>query len=301
MTGLPDARPPLLTAAGLSERLPSRPVLTSPAEWDGVVLERYRHPPSIIDVAGLGQALVVDHLAGPVLVEDGLGGPHHERRWTGPGQVSVTPAGQPVHRALRGRPDVVLVCLAPALLRAAAEGFEGLDPENALVSCFATPDRTADHLVRLLLSEAESPGPATVLMADALGRALAVHLLRHHSAAAPRPAGPAPTIATPRLRRVIERMRSSLDEELTLTRLAALGGLSPSQFARAFRRATGQSPHRYLVGLRLEEARRLLDTSDLPVTEVGLRCGFGQPSHFSTAFRQATGHSPRAWRQLRRT
>ena len=95
-------------------------------------------------------------------------------------------------------------------------------------------------------------------------------------------------------------MRSCLDQELPLSRLAAAGGLSLSQFVRAFRDATGTPPHRYLLGLRIDKARELLEQTDLPVIEVALNCGFGQPSHFATSFREATGFSPRAWRQARR-
>ena len=96
-------------------------------------------------------------------------------------------------------------------------------------------------------------------------------------------------------------MRSSLDEDLPLSRLAETSGLSPSQFVRAFRGATGQPPHRYLVGLRVERARALLEQTDMPVTSIGVRCGFEQPSHFATSFRAMTGFSPRAWRQARRS
>ncbi len=77
--------------------------------------------------------------------------------------------------------------------------------------------------------------------------------------------------------------------------------MSPSQFVRAFRVTTGQPPHRYLVGLRVEQARALLEQTDLPVTVTDLRCGFEQPSHFATSFRARTGFSLRAWRQERRS
>ena len=307
-TGLPEVADPgagsgLLTPSRLAERLPSRPVLTSPdTGWRRVALQRYRHPPSTIDVPGLRDALLVDHLAGPVLVEEHHGDGRHERRWTGPGQVTLTPAGQPVRRILLGRPDVVLLHLAPELLQEVAEEmYGGYANQVRLVNGLAVPDDTADRLVRLLLAEATSPGPGTALMTDTLGRALAVHLLRVHSNLTPRSPSPAASLPAPRIRRVIEYMRSCLDEDLTLSRLAEIGGLSPSRFARAFRDATSQPPHRYLLGLRIEQARELLERTELPVIDVGLRCGFAQPSHFATTFRAATGLSPRAWRQARRS
>ena len=152
-----------------------------------------------------------------------------------------------------------------------------------------------------MLVEAEQPGTGTELMMQSLTRALGLHLLRFHSNLAPQPPGSAPSLPAPRLHRVIEQMRSNLDEDLPLDRLAETSGLSPSQFVRAFRGATGQPPHRYLVGLRVEHARALLEQTDLPVTVIGLRCGFEQASHFATSFHARTGLSPRAWRQERRS
>ena len=103
-----------------------------------------------------------------------------------------------------------------------------------------------------------------------------------------------------RVQRVIDHMRAHVDEALSLAQLAQVGGLSPSRFVSAFREATGQPPYRFLVRLRIEKARELLEHTDLSVIEVGLRCGFEQPSHFATMFRKATGLAPRAWRLERR-
>ena len=292
----------LLRPEDVADQLPSRPVLTSPAAGQqGMVLQRYRHPPSTIDVPGLRDALLVAHLAGPVLVEEARQG-RIERRWTGPGQVTLTPAGQPIRRILKGRPDVALLYLAPEFIHGLSQEIYGADADRVeLVPRLGSPDETAERLVRLLLVEAERPGIGTTLMVQSLTRALGVHLLRFHSNLVPVPPNPPQSLSAPRLQRVIEQMRSSLDEDLPLSRLAETSGLSPSQFVRAFRGATGQPPHRYLVGLRIERARALLEQTDMPVTSIGLRCGFEQPSHFATSFRATTGFSPRAWRQARRS
>ncbi len=298
-----DAGRSLLTPEDLADRLPSRPLLTTAnTGTPGLTLQRFRHPPSTIDVPAMRDDLLVDHLVGPVLVEEESGTGRRESRWTGPGQVTLTPAGQPVRRILKGRPDVVLLHLAPELLRDVAREIYGPDAgEVALVHCLAVPDQAADRLVRLLLAEAETPAPTSSLMTETLARALAIHLLRFHSSLAAGQPKPAPSHPAPRIRRAIEQMRSCIEEDLSLSQLATTGGLSSSQFVRAFRDATGVPPHRYLRGLRIEKAQGLLERTDLPVIEVALSCGFGQPSHFATSFREATGLSPRAWRQARRS
>ena len=211
-------------------------------------------------------------------------------------------AGQPIRRILKGRPDVALLYLAPEFIRGVAQEVYGAEADRVeLVSRLGSPDETAGRLVQLLLAEAERPGAGMALMMQSLTRALGVHLLRLHSNLVPLPPDPPPSLPAPRLHRVIEQMRSSLDKDLPLSRLAETSGLSPSQFVRAFRVATGQPRHRYLVGLRVKQARTLLEQTDLPVTVIGLRCGFEQPSHFATSFRAKTGFSPGAWRRARRS
>ena len=292
-----------ITPGELTGLLPSRPVLaTSEQDWDGVVLQHYRHPPSTIDLAGLRDHMMIVHLKGPVLVEEGREGRGPERRWTDRGQVSVTPAGRPVVRVLKGRPDVLLIQLAQRLVSDAAAELFDRDPATlTLVPCLALPDDTADRLGRLLEAEASLSAPGTRLMAEMLGRALAVHLLRRHSNAAPPPPRPAASLPAGRLARVVEQMHEQVSEPLSLVQLASSSGLSPSHFSRAFREATGEPPHRFLVRVRLEKARDLLEHTGLPVTAIALRCGFEQPAHFSTAFSKAVGMSPRAWRLARRS
>ena len=292
-----------LTPDRLAARLPSRPLLTmADSGHRGLTLQRFRHPPSTIEVPGLRDDLLVDHLAGPVLVEEHLAAGDSERRWTGPGQVSVTPAGQPVHRVLKGRPDVVLLHLAPELLHDVAREIYGRDTGPVeLVRCLAMPDPKADQLIRLLLAEAETPGPSSSLMIENLGRALTIHLLRFHSSLSGSRPVPVAHSPVPRMQRVIAQMRSCLDQDLKLAELAASAGLSPSQFVRSFREATGLPPHRYLRSLRIDKARELLEHTDLPIVDITLTCGFGQPGYFATTFRNVTGLSPRAWRQARRS
>ncbi|WP_439108005.1 GlxA family transcriptional regulator [Congregibacter sp.] len=83
----------------------------------------------------------------------------------------------------------------------------------------------------------------------------------------------------------------------SINSLAALSGLSARSFGRRFRKATGETPMRYLLNLRIREAKALLQHSDLALADIAWRCGFQSPSRFSQAFRSATALSPRAFRE----
>ena len=286
-----------LTPEDVGEMLLSRPITSSEAlGWRGILLQRYQHPPGTIDLPPVRDHIVVVNLAGRTIVEDEVDGGQRERRWTDGGHMSLTPAGQSVSRVLKGRPDVLLIHLAPELVEEVAASVYGIDAGPVcLCPCLAVPDGTVDRLGRLLLSEAEAGDRGTAFAAGLLARSLAVHLLRCYSNAAARKNEPSPSPGG-RLRRVIDHMHEHIDEDLPLDRLAGVSGLSQPQFARVFREATGEPPHRYLVGLRVKRACDLLERSELSVIEVGMRCGFEQPAHFATMFRKITGMSPRAWR-----
>ena len=292
-----------VTPAVLPSLMPCRPTLSSTAEaWGDLVLQRFQHSPSLIDVPALRDHAFVLNLGQPLLIAKTHPGGHTERRWAESGHMSVTPSGHALKRDAMSRADLLFIHLSPDLVARVAEDVYGIDRgQAALLPRFAVPDPTLDRLGRSLLAEFEAELPGSDLTADCLGRAIALNLLRRHSSLAPpRPERP-PSIAGGRLRKVVEYMNEHMDEALPLARLAELTGLSPSRFACAFREATGQPPHRFLLALRIERARDLLARTDLPVIQVALECGFEQPGHFATTFRLATGLGPRAWRAARRS
>jgi AraC-like DNA-binding protein len=72
--------------------------------------------------------------------------------------------------------------------------------------------------------------------------------------------------------------------------------VSESHFARSFKAAFGETPHRYLLRRRMERAKALLRAGELSVTEVCLEVGFTSLGSFSTQFRRFVGESPTAYR-----
>jgi AraC family transcriptional regulator len=75
-----------------------------------------------------------------------------------------------------------------------------------------------------------------------------------------------------------------------------LANVSPFHFCRSFKQSTGQSPHRYILQLRIEEAQRLLKKTTLAISDVANRLGFSDQSHFTMVFRKLVGTTPARWR-----
>lgn len=85
-------------------------------------------------------------------------------------------------------------------------------------------------------------------------------------------------------------------EPLGVDDLAAAAGLSRAHFSREFRRAFGESPHRYLLTRRLERAAALLRTTDRSVAEICLDVGLTSVGSFTSSFTSAFGVSPTRYR-----
>ena len=276
------------------------PVVSSDGHgWQHLLLHRFQVPYLDVKLGASCMNRITINLAGSVLVER----KHetgHDRRWSNSGTTTLIPAGVPMTRSFKGQADFMVIYLTRGIVADVAADVMDLDQEcNPLVESFNDQDETIERFGRLFLAEAEHGGAGTRLFTDALTRALALHLLRTYSAGSPRPPVLPNALVGWRLRRAIEYMHAHISEDMPLAQLAAASGLSQSHFTRAFRAATGKPPHRYLIRLRVDKARHLLEHTRLPIIDIGLRCGFEQATHFATMFRKITGLSPSSYRAAR--
>ncbi len=98
--------------------------------------------------------------------------------------------------------------------------------------------------------------------------------------------------------RAIDKMRNNLSEQLTVDDMARAAMFSKFHFTRIFQRVTGVSPGRFLSAIRLQEAKRLLITTNLNVTDISLRVGYNSVGTFSTRFTKSVGLPPTTYRRM---
>nr|WP_026185117.1 AraC family transcriptional regulator [Salinispora pacifica] len=98
--------------------------------------------------------------------------------------------------------------------------------------------------------------------------------------------------------RVIDTMRNNLSDQLTVDDMARAAMFSKFHFTRIFQRVTGVSPGRFLSAIRLQEAKRLLVTTRLNVTDISIRVGYNSVGTFSTRFTKSVGLSPTTYRRM---
>lgn len=98
-------------------------------------------------------------------------------------------------------------------------------------------------------------------------------------------------------RRVREYLNEDYAADISLDALAGLTGLSKFHFTRMFKQSMGVPPYAYLRRIRVEQAQRLLVSTELPVIEIGAAVGYETPQAFARMFRAETGSSPTQWRR----
>jgi len=260
-------------------------------DWGGVVValaraDRGLHAADPQDLDRMGF-----HVGAPVRADCWCEG-RRLSGWQSPGDFDLIPAGARGAWEDSSPAEFVSVRFRPEALAQATEALD-LPPERGRL---APRLRARDPLVQLLVlalrDELDCPAPGPALYRESLGQALARRLVAQHTGAVrPRISGLSPR----QLDRVVELVEAELDRELSLADLAAAAGVSISHFTAMFRRAMGQSAHRYLVERRVMRAQALLARGRASVTEAAAAAGFAHPSHMARWMRRVSGLTPSAF------
>ena len=182
----------------------------------------------------------------------------------------------------------LLLHLVPALLqRTAAEIGRNPDHTGVELRC-QFRDSQIEHIAWALDAERQAGYPNGQLYVDSLGQALAVHLLGGYAAPARAPRGLSPQ----ELQQITDYIEAYLDQELSLSVLAEVVGMSASHLKTLFKRSTGSPVYEYVIQRRVARARTLLLQGELPATQVALEAGFAHQSHMARWMRRILGVTP---------
>jgi AraC family transcriptional regulator len=101
-------------------------------------------------------------------------------------------------------------------------------------------------------------------------------------------------------RKVREYIDAHITGPVPVADLCALIQRSHGHFSRSFKRTFGESPHSFVMRRRVELAARYMLTTDAPLSDIALLCGFADQAHLCKNYRQAVGQTPAAWRRVHR-
>ncbi len=190
--------------------------------------------------------------------------------------------------------------LPPPLLDQSVLADFDIDPAKVEIAyADGLADRVLFHICSPLRDLLHRPRqPTDALFVKGIQVALAAHLLGHYTIDRWLPPQRSPSLHPRRLQRVLDCIEASFHLDLRFEDLAAEACLSPYHFSRLFRETTGLSPHRYVIGRRVEAARQELARGHLSLAEIALAFGFGSQANFTRVFRKATGLAPGQYREL---
>lgn len=243
--------------------------------------------------------LIILHLDNYVRVDRWLG-VSRESRMIAPGGTFMVPGGMDFRVRLNDPLRTIHFYLRHSVLAEVAQELCRGDPDRLeLLPRIGEADPLIERLILSVRDELLAANALGEAYVDYVARMMAARLIRNHSADTMRvrPELAAPSDLQRRVGRATEFVQSQLHRSIRLDELAGAVDLSVSQLASLFRRALGQPPHRFIINLRVARARELLATSDLPLAEIALACGFSHQEHMTRIFRREIGLTPAAYRR----
>jgi AraC family transcriptional regulator len=213
------------------------------------------------------------------------------RRHAGPRSISYIPAGYPIGGRSMGVTHLRHLDLhldAATLMRRFAGALQASDLDTPRL---AFQDERIAALAHPIAAECASETPLHDLYGEGLLNALLVALFGIEPREGRR--------RSPLSRRQLQRVQAYIEdhclENIRLSNLADIAGLSQSYFSHAFKAATGIAPYRWHMQARIRQVQALLMRKQTSLTEVAAVAGFSDQAHFTRVFKQHVGVTPAAW------
>ena len=212
--------------------------------------------------------------------------------------LSYAPPHFGMSQACEGRSTIQQIYIDDSLFHEVAAGMVKGDPSKVETLGFIGEfEPRLRHVALAILDEARNPTEGSDLYADLLGQQIAALILRRRLGKAAKPKGEVKPLTAADLALITDHLEADLAEAGGLDTLAALVGRDVYGFARAFKAATGEAPHQFLIARRLDRARTLLTTSADPLADIAYATGFASQSHMTATFSKHVGMPPGAYRK----
>ena len=268
--------------------------------WHNLRAIHFRHSGPSVTIPASDDHCIVLNLGAPFFTNIHPG----KRRFEGPvnyGEVAIIPAGSSWTCRSEGSdlPVMLLLYIRPAFVNSAARELNFSHTEIGLTPQIGFKDKHICHVAMSLLHELNEANVVGRLYADSLATGLAIQLVRRYSSLKDVHVGHG-GMAPHKLRRAIALIDHHLSQEeegrVALRAVAGDVHMSYFHFSRAFKQSMGMTATNYIAERRIERAKKMLEETELPISEIALRSGFSSQSHFTTAFRRLAGSTPKAFR-----
>lgn len=214
-----------------------------------------------------------------------------ERRYQG--DIAIIPAGISHRCNWHSSVQFMILAIEPLLLQQVAQDWVNPDRIELRPQFMAEQDPLIQGVFSALKDEIESNKIGGDLLIDSLKTTLAIHLLRNYCTTHPRPSSYAGGLSSSTLRQVTGYIYAHLHQDIKLIELASIAQISQYHFLRLFKQSLGVTPHQYVLQCRIDQAKHLLQQSELSIAEIAVRVGFCDQSHLTRCFKRMLGITPR--------
>lgn len=265
------------------------------AGWQYIQLEHHVQPAyEMPEYCSLQHLIVLTQHQQLATVERRFEGAFREET-TQDGSIAIVPANVAHQVRWNGNVEFMVLALEPSWIAQIA--YESISPDCVEITPrFFQPDPLIHQiglaLLHVLETDCNSP-----LYVESAATLLAAHLLRHYSATRNQLRDLDQGLSPKQLQQIVEYIDADLEQNLGLTNLAALIGLSCHHFVRLFKHSMGVTPYQYIIQRRLERAKDLLLGSNLTIAQIAYGVGFANQSHLTYHFRRRYNITPKKMRE----
>ncbi|WP_299650459.1 AraC family transcriptional regulator [uncultured Tateyamaria sp.] len=248
--------------------------------------------------AEYGNAVLVlsTQSAGKLRVEAG-GGKHDAEIRSG--SLTFMPPGIDQHYDFDGETTNTFLSINQSLLDRVAESNPGLGRVGGLEPRASFFRPALQKLVEEHYAVMAAGDDGWRVLSEAISLRIAYEIFTAFNGSDAQKAGAAP-LTQAELNTLIEFIEAEMEHNFDLSDMAGLLDRDAFGFSRAFKAATGESPHQFLIQRRLMRVKQMLAQSNAPLAEIAYATGFSNQSHMTAAFSKAIGVPPGAFRKALR-
>ncbi|MDQ1900836.1 AraC family transcriptional regulator [Paracoccus sp. WLY502] len=282
----------------LPEWVPGKVLLASDGQnWKRVALRSYHYQGQDVVVPAMRDFMLVSYRTGTTPMQRRFDG-RWKKETLGPGAASLLTRAQQAYWNWHEPIDVTHVYLSGEMVaEVASEVMDCAVSEVTLDDVLRVDDPVMSSAADAIAGEARNRALGGSLYVDTVARGLIIHLLRRYASV--RQLEPERTgVLTPQQeKRIVEFIETEIETPLDLKVMADALNMTPCLFARQFRRSFNMPAYAFVKARRLERARRLLATTELPIKAIASDCGFCDQAHLTRMFSSEFGMPPGEFRR----
>ncbi|MEM9509003.1 MAG: AraC family transcriptional regulator [Cyanobacteria bacterium P01_E01_bin.35] len=266
------------------------------ANWLGISLEHHLYPAYETPEHTLPDHHICLYVGKPLIYEQVVNGKLKSQNCIY-GDMVIYPAGLTQKLSWNKNAEIIQLDINPKSLNQIYQDLPAAD-RIELIPQYGIRDSLIQQLLFTLLRELQS-GLNNSLYTESLQNTLCLHLLRRYSTS---------RIANKNQgddglplflhRRLDEYIQANLSQNLTLSDMAQVTGLSTSHLNRLFKQSQGISLYQYVIRCRIARAKQLLKHPQLAIAEIATQVGFADQSHLTHHFKRHVGVTPKIFKQL---